>query len=604
MGLTNNPELRERILDSSSSDSISLHRLSSRRSSYSFNSTSNSNKPPADSSETTRIVSLTCLAVSVLIGVLCIASGIYISTANRDIYNVVLPPNWPGGPPTYNVVPGMVAIFPDASHHLVPPELVRLAFTIVYTFCDESIGLVHSVTQRSTLATHFTQSSRGFTLQRRRALQFNTNLRFFTAPRNEDIGIFHPNGTLCNIIMACLHILAYSSLSLSKLTFTAKICSDFGPHQCPNEGWDSFCISAIPILILGTAIIVQACIALAGIRYTRIITWSSSPIDSLAAIIREGAVSRVAGRCMCSVLDVKGSTTEKQPKKPSPIQPSAWKAHRGIRRVIRALWLSVMVCGAWGGIIVAAWHGDTQSVSNLDTPGLESWAFIPSNNSNALVFGPSFTGSPLSPASWAICYAVLVLTQGALALALHCSEMIVNVLRDEYVWRQAVSKKGTKPANPILAFFNFWPSNVLRLAKYFLNWVFGFCLTLQGTIAYFGDPVHPQDDGSDTQSSLQVVMRSVQAWYLMLFLACFCTFVTVLALNHPRGPQPSAYGHIQTLANLIDDWAPDTTMWWGHKEGRSVDNESEDANRDRVIHHALPVRRYRLLIWTIRIHDL
>ncbi|KAJ3908164.1 hypothetical protein F5879DRAFT_398589 [Lentinula edodes] len=580
-----NSKLCEQILHPTKS--IRLHRLPSRRSLISPRSPRD---PPADCSGTTRTINLICLAISAIIGLACVASGIYIAAAKRDIYNVVLPPTWPGGPPTYNVIPGMVALFPDASHQLVLPELLRLAFTVVYTFCDESIGLVHGVTQRSTLATHSTQLSRGFAVKRRRALQFNTNLRFFTAPTHEDIGTFHPNGTLCNAVMALLHILAYSSLSLSKLTFTAKICSEnLGPNRCSNEGWESFCVSAVPILVLGISIVLQASIALAGIHYTRIITWSSSPLVLLAAILREGQVTRVPGRCMCSVLEIKGSTAEPYPKKPSLIQPSAWKAHRGIRRVIRALWLSVVVCGVWGGVIVAAWHGDTQSVSNFDTPGLGSWAFIPTNNSNAFVFGPSFTGSPLSPSSWIICYIALVVAQGALALALHCSEMIMDVLRDEHIWRQAVHRKGTKPVNPILALVNFWPCDVLRIAKFFLHWVFGFCLTLQGTIAYFGDPDHPQDDGSDTQSSLQVIMRSVQTWYLMLFLALFCAFVTVMALHNPRGPQPAAYGHIQTLANLIDDWAPDMTMWWGHKEGEGIYNESaeNEENRDqKMIHHA------------------
>ncbi|KAJ4476603.1 hypothetical protein J3R30DRAFT_3704085 [Lentinula aciculospora] len=591
MSSVKDTELCEQNLDPFS-DSIPLQSLLSHHSPI---STPSPSKPPVDSSETTRIISLICLAVSTFIGLLCIASGIYIAVANRDIYNVVLPPTWPGGPPTYNVLPGMVALFPDASHRVVLPELMRLAFTIVYTFCDESIGFIHSVTQRSTLATHSTQSSQGFTIQRRRrALQFNTNLRFFTAPRDENIGTFHPNGTLCNAVMALLHILAYSSLSLSKLTFTATICSEnLGPNRCQDGGWESFCVSAIPILALGVSIVLQASIALAGIHCTRILTWNSSPLLSLAAILREGQVTRVPGRCMCGVLDIKGSTTDRHPKKPSPIQPSAWKSHRGIRRIIRALWVSVLICGAWGGIIVAAWHKDTQSVSNLDTPGLESWAFIPTNNSNAFVFGPSFTGSPLSPSSWIICYVALIVAQGALAFALHCSEMIVNVLRDEHIWRLAVSKNGTKPANPILGVFNFWPTNVLRLAKFFLHWVFGFCLTLQGTIAYLGDPEDPHDDTFDTQSSLQVIMRSVQTWYLMFFLALFCMFVTILALHHPRGPQPAAYGHIQTLANLIDDWAPDTTIWWGHKEGEGTYDEGgetgseEDRDRDRkVVHHA------------------
>ncbi|KAJ8585468.1 hypothetical protein M405DRAFT_408540 [Rhizopogon salebrosus TDB-379] len=40
-------------------------------------------------------------------------------------------------------------------------------------------------------------------------------------------------------------------------------------------------------------------------------------------------------------------------------------------------------------------------------------------------------------------------------------------------------------------------------------------------------------------------------------IACFFTPV---ALFRPHGPQPAAYGHLQTLANLVDEWS------WGHKE--------------------------------------
>lgn len=44
----------------------------------------------------------------------------------------------------------------------------------------------------------------------------------------------------------------------------------------------------------------------------------------------------------------------------------------------------------------------------------------------------------------------------------------------------------------------------------------------------------------------------------------FATIATILANRRPHGPQPVAYGHIQTLADLIDVWTP--KMWWGHKD--------------------------------------
>lgn len=39
--------------------------------------------------------------------------------------------------------------------------------------------------------------------------------------------------------------------------------------------------------------------------------------------------------------------------------------------------------------------------------------------------------------------------------------------------------------------------------------------------------------------------------------------MTYLALHHPRGLQPAAFGHMQTLVNAIDVWAP--KMYWGYK---------------------------------------
>jgi hypothetical protein len=55
-----------------------------------------------------------------------------------------------------------------------------------------------------------------------------------------------------------------------------------------------------------------------------------------------------------------------------------------------------------------------------------------------------------------------------------------------------------------------------------------------------------------------------QIWNLCIALFIFACFFTVIALLRPRGPQPAAYGHLQTLANLVDEWSP--VMWWGHKE--------------------------------------
>src|SRR5258708_39056469 len=60
------------------------------------------------------------------------------------------------------------------------------------------------------------------------------------------------------------------------------------------------------------------------------------------------------------------------------------------------------------------------------------------------------------------------------------------------------------------------------------------------------------------------MLTLVQIWNLCIALSIFACFFTLVTLRRPRGPQPAAYGHLQTLANLVDEWSP--VMWWGHKE--------------------------------------
>ncbi|KAI0343195.1 hypothetical protein BDW22DRAFT_1356794 [Trametopsis cervina] len=563
------------------------------------------NKP----NEQSRLLASIGLAFAMTVGLSCVVAGVIIATLRTDVYRVVLPPEWPGGPPTYSIISGSVAILPNAGHRLFIPELVRFAFTNLNTIATEAIGFVHSVTQRSVLATA-TVARNPLRPPKgpieRSALKFNSNLRLFTVPHGPGIGSFHPNGTFFNLVMALLLILSYAAISLSLLDFSATQC----PHGAPGsdcadqEEWDSICVFAIPIIVLGVSIVLKTAIAIAGIRCTRVLTWSSSPLNNTAAVLIDGQVVRIPGRCMYNVLDTTSpgsralsQTEETLPKRPSSIQPSAWQAHRSIRRIVVSLWVLVVICGVWGGVVVAAWHSDTQSTSNFNTPGLESWSLIPGNRSNAVTFGPSFQGPGNIPAtSWIICFLVLIVVQGALTIALHCCELIVNVLRDEDTWRKSITKEGTKPVSFLKSLVAFWPNVALQLAKPFLrerpfakfisgaplicihmsDWMFGFCLSLKGTIAYFGDNA----SSGGTQSSLQVIMRSVQAWYLMIAFALFSAGITLLATRQPRGPLPAAYGHIQTLANLIDAWAPDMTMWWGDKHAGRYEKDRQ------VIRHA------------------
>ena len=60
-----------------------------------------------------------------------------------------------------------------------------------------------------------------------------------------------------------------------------------------------------------------------------------------------------------------------------------------------------------------------------------------------------------------------------------------------------------------------------------------------------------------------ITVRAVPVFVLAATLALLAHFGGRLANDRPKGPQPATYGHIQTLADLIDDWRE--TMYWGDK---------------------------------------
>lgn len=65
-------------------------------------------------------------------------------------------------------------------------------------------------------------------------------------------------------------------------------------------------------------------------------------------------------------------------------------------------------------------------------------------------------------------------------------------------------------------------------------------------------------------------------WNFSLMFALLATCMTYLAVRRPKGVQPAAYGHIQTLSNLVDEWPekPDMKLWWGYKSG-TAEEDSE-----------------------------
>ncbi|KAG2158224.1 uncharacterized protein EDB93DRAFT_654994 [Suillus bovinus] len=459
---------------------------------------------------TSRRYALVGVACSSIFSCLCIVAGI-VTLANHGVSGVTVLNR-------FNSV--------DPKEHdtqvLLQEEMLTLILYSIVTLCTESVGFVHGISLRSALASE----SR---------LRFNTNLRLLTAAR----GWYNPNGALLNGISAVLLIISYTSATLI-------VCPD-SHNMLPTQALfgDGVSIAGLPLLFLGVALLLQVMIALSGMRAVKILTWSSSPFDLTAALVHHTQLTPATFRCMRRVSDL---DVDEGPAKPPETQPSAWHAHPSIRKVVISLWVIVAACAGWATLVIYIWNHFGESYSPPLT--LQTWSFFRNGQSNNITYYvPS-----VNLEAWILLFVVTAGIQGPLTLGLHCSELIMNVIRDETQWRCATSRKGLRVAtNPLKPLFTHPICLILFLAKPFLHWMFG----LSFIITRVAD--------SKNVMVLWVSMFTAQIWNLCIALFIFaCFFFTFVALRRPSGPQPAAYGHVQTLANLVDEWSP--VMWWGHKE--------------------------------------
>ncbi|KAG1731098.1 uncharacterized protein EDB91DRAFT_734337 [Suillus paluster] len=392
-------------------------------------------------------------------------------------------------------------------------EMLVLTLNLIITLCTESIGFIHSISLRSALASE----SR---------LSFNTNLRLMTAAR----GWRDPNGTLLNALMAVLLIISYGSATLAASLFS---------------------IIGFPFLILGIALFLQVAIALAGMRSVKTLTWSYSPFDVTAALVHHTQLTPSSFRCMRGVSesdrDIIGG-----PAKPSEVQPSAWHAHSSIRKVVVFLWGLVLACAGWAVLIVYK--------HNQDEPW-KSWSLLPDSSYDLYYFlgvQAQFADiKAISVQTWILAFVNIAAVQGPLTIGLHCSELIANVIQNERQWRCATTRNGLRTVtNPLKAFLANPLGLFLFVLKHVLHWMFGLSFSFAPGGMTHGNKI--------VIVQYTAIMNVYQIMNLCIALCIFACVFTLLALRRPCGPQPATYGHLQTLANLVDEWSP--VMWWGHKE--------------------------------------
>ncbi|KAG8875651.1 hypothetical protein FRB97_004835 [Tulasnella sp. 331] len=335
-------------------------------------------------------------------------------------------------------------------------------------------------------------------------LTFNANLRLFSPSGSA----FSMNGPVVNALYGITMVFAYAASS-SLLLRATKLNTDLGLSI----------ISFIPLLVLGLTLVIQATLGLVAFYHTPVLTWSSSPLDVTSALVSHGRIRRRPKRCMRSILGIYDPTDD--PIRPSPRQPSPWASHKLVARVVYLVWSIALLWLVIGGSIV--WERGVSFVSG-------EWIYW----DGGVPPGPLLLQSLL-----------IGVLQSVVTIGVHCCELVTTLARDEGIWRKASSGKGAEPGgNPLKVLFGGWQSMGLLVAKPLVHWIFGLAVSLEAGEGF-----------------------KIAAQYMLVLGCCMiivAIFITVIAIRRPSGPQPAAYGHIQTLADLVDEWST-KTMYWGHK---------------------------------------
>lgn len=320
----------------------------------------------------------------------------------------------------------------------------------------------------------------------------------------------------------------------------------------------------IALMALGIGLLLQTTIAawcLLTHGQRGILTWSAHPLNATRTALRSGLVTHQAGRCMLAVHQLKSQTDCTAKVFPSDRQDAVWGVHPSVRYSIYIMCGLAVAAVVWPIVIAVLIYTES---------AYTEFSWLPSNL-NAVSLGLSISaGNDLSHDYYSfttqLILGILFITgvQSLQTTGLHMTELLVNLSRDEAAWRQATSTVGaavSDKSSSLYAAATSWESVVLFIAKAVLHWIIGQSLFAQVAKVTIGGE---QDEGRWAMWFIVSWSRLIVYAICAVFTAAFGIF---LALRKPKGPQPAAWGHLQTLADLVDDWKTDekSRFWWGDK---------------------------------------
>ena len=470
--------------------------------------------PEHDKAYSTRNVCMAAIAVSYILAIVCFASSahLYVQDADSETDQ------------TYNDRTWSMRV--GASRPL--QVILDLLLNVAVTLCTESLGYVHTASLR-------------WALWREGRLVYSSNLRLLSQSSNSVV-----NSWYINALSSITLILAYAAASQTLLSVETSEDHDSGWERVPGL----IQINGVAILFLGIGLFVQAFIASLCLfkQADRIRTWSSNILTiTLACLNDKSNFHRREGRCMLSTLD--SAKHVSGPVRPQTTQPSLRATDPSARHITRFVWALFPITLIWGTAVAVIVKQYPRGNSGPRRVGLTD------SNTSSHVYGLLFVSA----------------FQTFATLGLHVVELLVNRSRDEILWRRAGNFRrnsskvnynkmpgAPKSYSSTFAAFGNWRSLTLFALKPIIHWLFGSSLAIAS--------------GTDI-SWAWGVMDPSYTFGLSATVFLLAVFATILARARSKGPMPATWGHLQTVADCIDDWGRGRVekLYWGDK-GQLDDN--------------------------------
>ncbi|KAK0302769.1 hypothetical protein LTR01_008536 [Friedmanniomyces endolithicus] len=500
-------------------DSVDLDNVRSSNGRYSSVRQDPATAITVDKSLYIRTACLVALGFSYVVALAFIATSIYLHVLDADV-------GFPGSVPDLSTEGGRAGPSAWCVVTTISPwgrRILDFVLSAVITICTEGMGYTHSITLR-------------WALSREGRLRYSSSLRLISSARRS-----WPNSWWANTLSTVALVLSYAGASQTLVPYTSDHLSDDGNLL------HGALVNGPALLLLGLGLLVQALLSTACLikDSARIPTWSSNVLTiTLACLLEQDRTfRRQEGRCLQSAFDTVRASGE-EPFRPRLRQPSVRSTDSAVRHVTRFVWLLTAATFAWA-ITVAVLI-----------------AVLPKQAANVSGYFPNLNLELPIVASLFATLVIVAVFQTFATMGLHSVELLVNRSRDEQCWRHAsTTARGTgtlgkdqigskKAYNSIKAAFTSWQSLSLYFLKPLVHWLFGSSLS---TSNFAGRSAAYMDN--------HFIFALGVANLILAILA------TLLSRHQPNGVIPSAWGHIQTLTNLVDDWGDGTVgkLYWGDK---------------------------------------